>query len=161
MFVEGKSRRVFFPSDTLIYGISRDSSKNYHIRTFEHMILGQLRMGAPQTNYAPLLGAVRGGGGGGGGGWSMKKIRTYVFYFPFSGSTGYQLNVAQPCPRKPYNKNFYRYYTLSFFIFPSPFFPLFPPSFPLFSFPSQCLVPSVPSVSLLPWLPFVEVTPSS
>ena len=55
MFVEGKSRTVFFPSDTLIYGISRDGSKNYNIRTCEHMILGQLRMGARQTNYAPLL----------------------------------------------------------------------------------------------------------
>ena len=55
MFVEGKSRTVFFPSDTLIYGISRDGSKNYNIRTCEHMILGQLRMGARQTNYASLL----------------------------------------------------------------------------------------------------------
>ena len=55
MFVEGKSRTVFFPSDTLIYGISRDGSKNYNIRTCEHMILGQLRMGARQTNYAPLI----------------------------------------------------------------------------------------------------------
>ena len=55
MFVEGKSRTVFFPSDTLIYGISRDGSKNYNIRTCEHMILGQLRMGARQTNYAPLV----------------------------------------------------------------------------------------------------------
>ena len=55
MFVEGKSRTVFFPSDTLIYGISCDGSKNYNIRTCEHMILGQLRMGARQTNYAPLV----------------------------------------------------------------------------------------------------------
>ena len=55
MFVEGKSITVFFPSDTIIHGISRDSSKNYNIRTCEHMILGQLRMGARQTNYAPLL----------------------------------------------------------------------------------------------------------
>ena len=55
MFVEGKSRTVFFPSDTLIYGISRDGSKNYNIRTCEHMILGQLRMGARLTNYAPLV----------------------------------------------------------------------------------------------------------
>ena len=55
MFVEGKSRTVFFPSDTLIYSISRDGSKNYNIRTCEHMILGQLRMGARQTNYAPLV----------------------------------------------------------------------------------------------------------
>ena len=54
MFVEGKSRTVFFPSDTLIYGISRDGSKNYNIRTCEHMILGQLRMGARQTKNAPL-----------------------------------------------------------------------------------------------------------
>ena len=41
MFVEGKSRAVFFSSDTLIYGISRDGSKNYNIRTCEHVILGQ------------------------------------------------------------------------------------------------------------------------
>ena len=54
MFVEGKSRTVFFPSDTLIYGISRDGSKKYNIRTCEHMILGQPRMGARQRNYAPL-----------------------------------------------------------------------------------------------------------
>ena len=54
IFVEGKSRTVFFPSDTLIYSISRDGSKNYNIRTCEHMILGQLRIGARQTNYAPL-----------------------------------------------------------------------------------------------------------
>ena len=53
MFVKGKSKIVFFPSDTL-NGISRDSSKNYNTRTCEHMILGQLRMGARQTNYAPL-----------------------------------------------------------------------------------------------------------
>ena len=55
MFVEGKSRTVFFPSDTLICGISRDGSTNYNIRTCEHIILGQLRMGARQTNYVPLL----------------------------------------------------------------------------------------------------------
>ena len=57
MFVEGKSRTVFFPSDTLIYGISRDGQKNYNIRTCEYMILGQLRMGAREANYAPM--AVR------------------------------------------------------------------------------------------------------
>ena len=39
----------FFPSVTLIYGISHDGSKNFNIRTCEHMILGQLRMGARQT----------------------------------------------------------------------------------------------------------------
>ena len=41
-----------FPSDTLIYGIPRDSSKNFNIHTCEHMILGQLRMGARQTKNA-------------------------------------------------------------------------------------------------------------
>ena len=55
MFVEGKSKTVFFPSDTFIYSISRDGSKNYNIPTCEHMILGQLRMGARKTNYAPLV----------------------------------------------------------------------------------------------------------
>ena len=54
MFVEEKSTTVFFSSDTLIYGISRDGSKNFNIRTCEHMILGQLRMGALQTKNAPL-----------------------------------------------------------------------------------------------------------
>ena len=54
MFVEGKSRTVFFPSDILIYGISRDISKKINIRTCEHMILGQLRMGARQAKNAPL-----------------------------------------------------------------------------------------------------------
>ena len=43
-----------FPSDTLIYGIPRDSSKNFNIHTCEHMILGQLRMGARQAKNAPL-----------------------------------------------------------------------------------------------------------
>ena len=60
MFVEGKSRTVFFPSDTLIYGISRGGSKNHNIRTCEHTILGQLRMGARQTNYAPLMASSTG-----------------------------------------------------------------------------------------------------
>ena len=55
MFVEGMSRTVFSPSDTLIYSISRYGSKNYNIRTCEHMVLGQLRMGACQMNYAPLV----------------------------------------------------------------------------------------------------------
>ena len=45
----------FFPSNTLIYGISREGSKNFNIRTCEHMILGQLRMGARQAKNAPLL----------------------------------------------------------------------------------------------------------
>ena len=56
MFVYGKSRTVFFPSDTdrQIYSISRDGSKNFNIRTYEHMILGQLRLGARQTKNAPL-----------------------------------------------------------------------------------------------------------
>ena len=55
MFVEGKSRTVFFPSDTLIYGICRDGTKNYNIRACEHLILGQLRMGARSAIYAPLV----------------------------------------------------------------------------------------------------------
>ena len=55
MFVEGKSRTVFFPSDTLIYGISRDGSKNFNLRTCEHMILGQLRIGARQAKNAALM----------------------------------------------------------------------------------------------------------
>ena len=54
MFVWGKSRTIFFPSNTLIYGISRDGSKNFNIRTCEHMIPGQLRMGARQAKNAPL-----------------------------------------------------------------------------------------------------------
>ena len=43
-----------FPSDTLIYGISRGGSKNFNKRTCEHMILGRLRMRARQTKNAPL-----------------------------------------------------------------------------------------------------------
>ena len=54
MFVEGKSKTVFFPSDTLIYGICRDGTKNNNIRACEHLILGQLRMGARSAIYAPL-----------------------------------------------------------------------------------------------------------
>ena len=49
---------VLFPSDTLIYGISRDGSKKFNIRTCEHMILGQLRMGARQAKNAPLVGGA-------------------------------------------------------------------------------------------------------
>ena len=54
MFFKGSQEQSFFPSGTLIYGISRDGSKNLDIRTCEHMILGQLRMGARQTKNAPL-----------------------------------------------------------------------------------------------------------
>ena len=39
-----QSRTVSFPSGTLIYGISRNGSKNINIRTCEHVILGQLRI---------------------------------------------------------------------------------------------------------------------
>ena len=56
MFFSGMSRTIFFPSNTLIYGISRDGFKNFNIRTCEHMILGQLRMRARQMKNAPLLG---------------------------------------------------------------------------------------------------------
>ena len=55
MFVEGKSKTVFFPSDTLIYGICRDGTKNNNIRACENLILGQFRMGARSAIYAPLL----------------------------------------------------------------------------------------------------------
>ena len=37
---KGSQEQSFFPSNTLIYGISRDGSKNFDIRTCEHMILG-------------------------------------------------------------------------------------------------------------------------
>ena len=47
-------KTIFFPSNTLIYGISREGSKNFNIRTCEHMVLGQLRMGARQAKNAPL-----------------------------------------------------------------------------------------------------------
>ena len=53
MFVEVFLNSLF-PSDTLIYGISRGGSKNSNIRTCEHVILDQLRMGARQTKNAPL-----------------------------------------------------------------------------------------------------------
>ena len=46
-----------FPSNTLIYGVSRDGSKHFNICTCEHMILGQLRMGACQAKNAPLINA--------------------------------------------------------------------------------------------------------
>ena len=58
MFVKRKSRTIFFPSDTLIFRISRDGSKNFNIRTCEHMILGQLTMGAHQTKMHPCLWAA-------------------------------------------------------------------------------------------------------
>ena len=54
MFVQGKSRAIFLPSNTLIYDISHDGSKKFNIRTCEHMILGQLTMGARQVKNAPL-----------------------------------------------------------------------------------------------------------
>ena len=38
-----------------MYGISRDGYKIFNIRTCEHMILGQLRMGARQAKNAPLI----------------------------------------------------------------------------------------------------------
>ena len=60
MFVEGKSKTVFFPSDTLIYGICRDGTKNNNIRACEHLILGQFRMGARSAIYAPLVECIDG-----------------------------------------------------------------------------------------------------
>ena len=41
-------------SSYLVYGISRDGSKNFNIRTCEHMVLGRLRIGARQAKNAPL-----------------------------------------------------------------------------------------------------------
>merc|ERR1711978_736725 len=52
---KGSQKTILFPSNTLIYGISRDGSKNFNLRTWEHMILGQLRIGARSTTYAALL----------------------------------------------------------------------------------------------------------
>ena len=52
---KGSQKQSFFPSNTLIYGISRDGSKNFNIRTCEHIILGRLRMGARQAKNAPLF----------------------------------------------------------------------------------------------------------
>ena len=49
-------KNSFFPSNTLIYDISRDGSKNFNIRTCEHVILGQLRIWAHTTTYAALPG---------------------------------------------------------------------------------------------------------
>ena len=42
-------KNSLFPSDTLIYGISRDGSKNYNIHTWEHMTRGQFRLWARAT----------------------------------------------------------------------------------------------------------------
>ena len=52
---KGGQEQSFFPSNTLIYGISRDGSKNFNMSTCEHMIPGQLMMGARQAKNAPLL----------------------------------------------------------------------------------------------------------
>ena len=35
--------------------VGRTRAKNFNIRTYEHMILGQLRMGARQAKNAPLV----------------------------------------------------------------------------------------------------------
>ena len=49
-------------TDLLDVQISRDGSKNFTLRTCEHMILGQLRMGVRQAKNAPLLMADEEGG---------------------------------------------------------------------------------------------------
>ena len=51
-------KNSLFPSDTLIYGICRDGSKNYNIRTCEHMPRGQLRMWARATINVALMGSI-------------------------------------------------------------------------------------------------------
>ena len=48
-------KNSLFPSDTLIYGICRDGSKNYNIRTWEHMTRGQFRLGARATINVALM----------------------------------------------------------------------------------------------------------
>ena len=63
MFVSGNERTVFFPSDTLIYGISRGCCRNFNIRTCEHMILGQLIMGARKMHPWPRPNLPRSHGG--------------------------------------------------------------------------------------------------
>ena len=50
MFIE----EFFFPQTLNIYGICRDGTKMFNIRACEHMILGQLRMGARSAIYAAL-----------------------------------------------------------------------------------------------------------
>ena len=52
---KGSQEQSFFPSNTPIYSISRDGPKKLNIRTCEHMVLGQLRMGARQAKNAPLI----------------------------------------------------------------------------------------------------------
>ena len=53
-FFKGSQKQSFF-LQTLIYGISRDGSKIFNMRTCEHTILGQLGMEARQTKNAPLV----------------------------------------------------------------------------------------------------------
>ena len=55
MFVEGKSRTVFFRLQTLLFTAFLATVQKIITYACEHMILGQLRMGARQTNYAPLF----------------------------------------------------------------------------------------------------------
>ena len=96
-----------------------------------------------------IFGAVRGG---------RKKIGTYVFYFPFSGSTGYQLNVAQPCPRKRTTKTFIGITPCLLSSSRPPSFPFFSPFFlplPVFGslspsvfFPGSLLLMLLPHLSL-------------
>ena len=59
MFVLREVENNFFPSNTLIYGISHDGSKRFNLRTWEHMILSQLRIGARSTTYAALKQILR------------------------------------------------------------------------------------------------------
>ena len=59
MFIEGKSRTVFFPQTLNIYGICRDGTKMFNIRACEHMILGRLRTGASFAIYVALGGEMQ------------------------------------------------------------------------------------------------------
>ena len=49
---KGNQEQSFFLQALFFCGISRASSKNFNVYTCEHMILGQLRMGARQTKNA-------------------------------------------------------------------------------------------------------------
>ena len=52
--LKGSQEQSFF-LQTLSFTAFLATVKNENIRTCGHMILGQLRMGARQTNYAPLI----------------------------------------------------------------------------------------------------------
>ena len=55
MLVKGSQEQFFFFLQTLLFTpFDATVQKNYNIRACEHIILGQLRMGARHRIYAPL-----------------------------------------------------------------------------------------------------------